>query len=77
MNHHIYFYFIAENKRTSRLNHVKIEENILKIRLSHYMIGGQVFKNGKPYASKQENETFEQWYNYLENSFFTLSKEKA
>ena len=41
------------------------------------MIGGQLFKNGKPYVSKQENETFEHWYNYLENSFFTLSKEKA
>ena len=41
------------------------------------MIGGQLFKNGNPYAPKQENETFEHWYNYLENSFFTLSKEKA
>jgi hypothetical protein len=77
MNHHIYFYFIAENKNTSKLNHIRIEDNILKIRLSHYMIGGQLFKNGKPYAPKQENETFEHWYNYLENSFFTLSKEKA
>lgn len=76
-NHHIYFYFIAEGENISKFNHIKIEDNILKIRFSHYMIGGNIFKNGKLYAPKNENETFEHWYEFLENSYFIRAKENA
>ena len=59
------------------MNNTCINDNILTIRLSHYMIGGQLFKNGKICSSKKEDETFEHWYNYLENSYFINAKEKA
>jgi len=76
-NHHIYFYFIGEDKKTSALNNASIFNNALKIRVSHYLIGGQVYKNGNSYAAKKDNESFEHWYNYLKNTYFTYAMEKA
>lgn len=76
-NHHVYFYFIGEGRNDSRLNRISVRNNELKIRLSHYLIGGRVYKNGNPYREKQEKETFEDWYEFLKNSYFTYAMEKA
>lgn len=76
-NHHIYFYFIAEGKTSSVLNHYKVVDGRLKIRVSQYLLDGSVFKNGNPSPSKKKNETDSHWYQYLENSYFKPAKEKA
>ncbi|WP_445010889.1 hypothetical protein [Vreelandella stevensii] len=76
-NHHIYFYFIAESKDRSRINHFKTEEKIFTIRVSHYLIGGKLFRNGKEFHSQRANESFEEWYKYLENSYFLKAKKDA
>jgi len=76
-NHHVYFYFIGEGRSDSKLNGVFEFNNELKIRLSHYLIGGQLYKNGNSYAAKKANESFEHWYDYLKNSYFTYAMEKA
>ncbi|WP_200882991.1 hypothetical protein [Cellvibrio mixtus] len=76
-NHQIYFYFIAEGKESSKVNHVKTEEKILTIRVSHYLIGGKVFKNGEEYSPKRDSETIAEWYNHLKNSYFIKAKENA
>lgn len=75
-NYHIYFYFIAENRKGSKLNHIREENNIFKIRLSHYMIDGNLFKNGKLFSCKKETQSFEHWYKFVKNSFFISAKEK-
>ena len=76
-NHHVYFYFIQEGKRTSKLNHLKNMGGQVTVRVSHYLIGGTLYKNGEPCLSKRDNETFEHWYQYLENSYFKKGKEAA
>lgn len=76
-NHHIYFYFIGEGRSSSKFNSLSVAADVLKIRVSHYLIGGTLYKNGSPYAPKGENETFEHWYQYLENSYFTTAREAA
>lgn len=76
-NYHVYFYFIGEGKRASVLNNTSVSENEIKIRLSHYLIGGEIYKNGKPYAAQKDNESFEKWYDYLKNSYFTNAMEKV
>ncbi|HDZ8926545.1 hypothetical protein [Aeromonas sp. S9(2024)] len=76
-SNHIYFYFIGEERHSSKFNSLSISDDVLKIRISHYLIGGTLYKNGNPYAPKGENETFEHWYKYLENSYFTTARERA
>lgn len=76
-NHHVYFYFINEGRRSSKLNNLYVKNNVLKIRVSHYLIGGQLYKNGNSYSPQGEEETFEDWYQYLENSYFINAMEKA
>ena len=76
-NYHIYFYFIAEGNNSSRINHLRNDGQILTIRVSHYLIGGKLFKNGQEYYSQGENESFEHWYNYLRNSYFINARENA
>lgn len=76
-NHHIYFYLIGEGRRSSKFNNLSVADDVLKIRVSHYLIGGTLYKNGNPYAPRGENETFEHWYEYLENSYFTRAREEA
>lgn len=76
-NYHIYFYFIAEDENTSKLNHYKTVKNELTVRLSHYLIGGELFKNGNLYAPQGDNETYDHWFQYLENSYFTVATENA
>lgn len=76
-NHHVYFYFIGEGRNSSILNDISVRNNELKIRLSHYLIGGQLYKNGNSYAAKKDSESFEHWYNYLKNTYFTNAMEKA
>ncbi|EPF5366173.1 hypothetical protein ACT7O0_000754 [Salmonella enterica subsp. enterica serovar Infantis] len=76
-NHHVYFYFIDEGNKKSKLNSLSIKNGILTLRVSHYLIGGQLYKNGNCYAPKGEDESFEHWYQYLENSYFTNAMERA
>lgn len=76
-NYHIYFYFINEGNKSSKLNRLSVINNVLKIRVSHYLIGGQLYKNGNFYAPKKEDESFEHWYQYLKNSYFITAMEKA
>ncbi|MDI6439619.1 hypothetical protein [Cronobacter dublinensis] len=76
-NHHVYFYFINEGNRISVLNGISACNNSLKIRVSHYLIGGQLYKNGSAYAPRKENEPFEKWYDFLKNTYFTNAKDRA
>ncbi|EBO9197612.1 hypothetical protein R259_22225, partial [Salmonella enterica] len=76
-NHHVYFYFIEEGNKKSKLNSLSVKNGILTLRVSHYLIGGQLYKNGNSYAPKDEKESFEHWYQYLENSYFTNAMERA
>ncbi|QHI58107.1 hypothetical protein [Enterobacter hormaechei] len=76
-NHYVLFYFIGENKKSSVLNNFYSFDGELKIRVSHYLINGQVFKNGIPYSKQGKNQTFEKWYEYLNSSYFTFAKEKS
>lgn len=76
-NHHIYFYFIAEGKDRSKINHFRVDDGVLTIRVSHYLIGGKLFRNGEEFYPQREDESFEEWYKYLENSYFIKAKENA
>lgn len=76
-SHHIYFYFINEGQSASKLNSFKIDSGRLKIRFSHYIFDGKIFRNGKPQPIQKESETAEHWFNYIENSYFKSAKEKA
>lgn len=76
-NHHIYFYFINEGSNSSKLNRLSVKNNTLKIRVSYYLVGGQLYKNGTPIYSKKTNESFDHWYQYLKNSFFINAMENA
>jgi hypothetical protein len=77
INHHVYFYFVAESKQTSKLNHFEAKNGNLTIRFSHYIIGGVLFRNGKEFPSQSESEAYEHWYRYVGNSYFKIAKEKA
>ncbi|MBU2918065.1 hypothetical protein KO505_08835 [Psychrosphaera sp. F3M07] len=74
-NCHIYFYFIGKGRNSSKFNSLDVNGQELKVRISHYLIGGKLYKNGKAYAPQKEGETFKHWYNYLRSSFFTTAKE--
>ena len=76
-NHHIYFYFIAEGNNSSRINHLHVSEEVLTIRVSHYMIGGKLFRNGQEFHPQKDGELFEHWYNYLKNSYFIKANENS
>ncbi|MFY0677344.1 MAG: hypothetical protein JXR18_08680 [Neptuniibacter sp.] len=76
-NHQVYFYFIAEGNDRSRINHFKYENRNFIIRISHYLIGGKLFKNGEEVYSRKKGESFEKWYSYLKNSYFLKAKENA
>lgn len=76
-NHHVYFYFISEGSNSSKLNGFSFKNNEFKIRVSHYLIGGVLYKNGKSYPARRESESFEHWFNYLVNSYFTIAMENA
>lgn len=76
-NHHVYFYFIAEDRNTSKLNHLKVKEDVLNIRVSHYLLGGKLFRNGEEFYPQKDHESFEDWYRYLTNSYFIKAKENA
>lgn len=76
-NNHIYFYFIAEGQNSSKINHFRLDGDVLTIRVSHYLIGGKIYRNGEEFYSQRDNESFEDWYRYLENSYFLKAKENA
>lgn len=76
-NYHIYFYFIGEGNKNSKINRVISHDNNLTIRVSHYLVGGQIYKNGKIYAPMRENESFDKWYQYIINSYFVCAMEKS
>lgn len=76
-NHHVYFYFIAEGNDRSKINHIKCEEDSFTIRVSHYLIGGKLFRNGEEVYPRRDGESFEKWYSYLKNSYFLKAKENA
>ncbi|MEP8604606.1 hypothetical protein ABKW00_02020 [Enterobacter hormaechei] len=76
VNHHVYFYFIGSGRMSSGLNNFTVSKGELKIRVSHYLIGGEVYKNGNP-VNIRNNKTFDVWYNELNNGYFTFAKEIA
>jgi hypothetical protein len=76
-NHHVYFYFISEGANRSKINHFKCDGNYFTIRVSHYLIGGKLFKNGEEVYPIREGESFEKWYSYIKNSYFLKAKEMA
>lgn len=76
-NSHVYFYFISQGNRTSKLNHFKDQEGGIVIRLSHYLIGGQLYRNGNAVYPKQKDETFDHWYDYLSTAYFRSAMEKT
>jgi len=73
----IVFYFIAEGYRAGKLNNVRREQGLLTLRVSHYMLNGLPYKNGKATKVRQEDERTNDWYRYLSNSYFTAAKESA
>jgi hypothetical protein len=68
---------IGEGKKSSKFNSLSVVDGNLKLRISHYLIGGELYKNGTLYAPKSEGETFEHWYQYLGNTYFTSAREQA
>ncbi|QKG67051.1 hypothetical protein HP062_16510 [Pseudomonas sp. B14-6] len=76
-NSMIVFYFIGDGSLSSKLNHMKEEEGCLTLRVSHYMIGGQPYNNGKPILGLRDGEEVEHWHTFLSNSYFRQAKEKA
>lgn len=76
-NSMVIFYFIGDASFSSKLNHMKEDEGNLVLRVSHYMIGGQPYNNGKPILSLRDGEDLEHWHTFLSNSYFRQAKEKA
>lgn len=76
-NYHVYFYFIPESKRYSKFNNIKNMGGQITVRVAHYLIGGVLYTNGKPFAAQKNDETFEHWYKYLEDSYFTRGREQV
>ena len=77
-NHQVYFYFIAEGMRSSAINHYrKLVKGNFNIRVSHYLIGGKVFVNGKERCQQEEGESFDRWYSRLKDEYFESAMKKV
>lgn len=76
-NCHIYFYFIDEGRRGGKFNNLRCSDECVVVRVSHYLIGGRLYKNGSPTLEQKEGETVSNWYRYLSNSYFKQAMEKS
>ncbi|WP_332526115.1 hypothetical protein [Pseudomonas sp.] len=66
----VVFYFIDQRESGSKINNRRLDGDHLTLRVSRYMVGGELYVNGAPVNAKQPNESFEDWYGYLSNTFF-------
>lgn len=73
----VIFYFINEQEDGSKINRYRKKDDHLTIRVSRYMVGGEVYVNGSPVFAQQPEESFSHWYRFLSNSFFADGMRQA
>lgn len=73
----VVFYFIAEGKSSGILNHLTDDPAMFTLRVSHYMIGGELYNNGDTACSRREAEEMSDWYRYVSDAYFTPAMRKA
>lgn len=73
----VVFYFIDKRASGSKINNQKLEGVHLTLRVSRYMIGGELYINGKAVVRKKSEESFEYWYGYLTSTFFAQGMQQA
>ena len=74
VGHLVIFHFVASGKWTSKFNRCDIEDGVIKLRPAYYLAQGHVFKNGREW-NKPDNQSDEQWYSYLESTYFKHAME--
>lgn len=70
------FYFVSVGK-SSKLNNFRRDAGVGKLRVSHYIINGEVYKNGQSFYSRRQNESLEEWYVRLSVKYFEPAKKSA
>jgi hypothetical protein len=66
----VVFYFISDRAKGSKINNWRTEGDHTTIRVSRYMMSGNLYINGNPVAPQQQGESFSHWYDYQTNTFF-------
>ncbi|RZO10655.1 hypothetical protein EKG40_03550 [Pseudomonas moorei] len=72
----VVFYFIASNKSSGKLNNIPVNENAFEIRISHYMLNGDVYRNDTLVYARDKSD-IDAWYHQLSKSYFSVAKIKA
>lgn len=72
----VVFYFVASGK-SSKLNNLRRADSLLTLRVSHYIIDGEVYKNGHSFFSRKENESLDHWYVRLSSKYFEPAKKSV
>ncbi|MCI9876952.1 hypothetical protein [Pseudomonas atacamensis] len=73
----VVFYFVAQDKVSGILNHMTVTEALFTLRVSHYMMGGQLYNNGEPACARREDEELGHWFRYLQGAYFEPAMRKA
>ncbi|MDI1330887.1 hypothetical protein [Pseudomonas sp.] len=71
----VVFYFINENTWKTKLNHVLLDANPFRLRISRYMINGSVYVGDTESYVRRRDEELDNWHLRLANSYFKLAKE--
>ncbi|MCW2293174.1 hypothetical protein M2262_003224 [Pseudomonas sp. BIGb0408] len=72
----VVFYFIGEERTGGLLNHMIVESGSFTLRVSHYMIGGQLYNNGLPVYDRAKYSTAQLWYSMVKSSYFERAMKK-
>lgn len=67
-NHLVLFYYVVPDTDRSQYSEYEMRDATLMLRATHYLLGGQVFRNGKPVERYGRND--EAWYAHLLNTYF-------
>ncbi|MGY1917410.1 hypothetical protein ACW9IF_00640 [Pseudomonas tolaasii] len=73
----VVFYFISDRAKGCKINNWRMEGDHTIIRVSRYMLGGNLYINGTPVAPQQQGESFSHWYKYQTNTFFANGMQQA
>jgi hypothetical protein len=70
------FYFIPKDKTYSKLNHTPSNPSAFELRVSHYMLNGEVYRHDKV-VSLRNGLSLDEWYHQLYADYFSAAQAKA
>jgi hypothetical protein len=72
----VVFYFISDDKTYGKLNHIPLNPNAFEVRISHYMLNGEVYRHDKA-VFLRNGLPLDAWYHQLYVSYFSAAQAKA